>query len=55
MRSVPHAKRSANPNLRGKRTMAASCGCCVWQDFRPRERIKLALADMREGDGGSGC
>lgn len=46
MKSIPHAKRNANANLRGKKTMAANCLCCMWQDFREAERVKNAEREM---------
>jgi hypothetical protein len=42
MRSIGHAKRRSNTNLRGRKTLVAGCGCCVWQDFREDYARKLA-------------
>lgn len=48
MRSIPHAKRKSNANLRGRKTLVASCKCCVWQDFREDYWRKVAEEDMRD-------
>lgn len=48
MRSIPHAGRKANSNLRGKKTRLATCKCCMWQDFREDYWRKMAKNEIRK-------
>ena len=36
------------PNMRGKKSYTFRCRCCDAYDFRERERIKAAEADIRK-------
>jgi hypothetical protein len=48
MRSIGHAKRKANTNMRGRKTMFASCKCCDWVDLREDYFRALAKKEMRD-------
>jgi hypothetical protein len=46
-KSLPHGK-LGNLNMRGKRTHALSCGCCVCEDVKRREQEKRMDREMHE-------
>lgn len=46
MKSIHHGTAGANAKLRGKLQRMLSCGCCVMQNFRPRERWKEAQKEI---------
>ena len=50
MKSISHGKAGANAKLRGKLTHALSCGCCMMQNFKRRERWKEAAKQIKESN-----
>jgi hypothetical protein len=47
MKSIHHGKAGANAKLKGKLEHVLSCGCCVLQNFKWRERCKQALKETK--------
>ena len=47
MKSIHHGKAGANAKLRGKRQLLLSCGCCVLQNFKWKERWKNAEREIK--------
>lgn len=48
MRSLGHATRKSNSNLRGKKTMDAGCGCCTWRNLKEDYWRMIAKREMRD-------
>jgi hypothetical protein len=46
MRSLPRSLKAGNLKLRGKLSRLMGCGCCVAQNFKPTEEVKLAEQEI---------
>lgn len=47
MRSLSIRNYAGNTNLKGKKYKLLSCGCCVIQDFRDKEKEKEAKKEIK--------
>jgi hypothetical protein len=48
VKSIHHGKAGANVKMRGKLTQLLSCRCCQMQNWKWRERVREAKAEIND-------